>query len=136
MAAVAEYLGIATTRNDVLMSTHYPPSICATGAVPEQRLIEFLHVGQGSITNRYSLPIEMLRGTNWNLLDCSIVAADGAVKHPCGQDVMGYLIISTQNYAAMSIAPKTAMKGDTFISYTGKLNVDNDNNIRALISSE
>lgn len=79
-------------------------------------------------------PDSLPAGT-WRLAHYDVVDTYGTVKHPLGEDVVGYLLITPERYAAVTIAPLPLKKSsDGFTNFVGKLDYEGDKSIRPLVS--
>ncbi len=97
----------------------------------------YLQHYQGTGSAAYTgLPVK-LTASSWRLVDYQVVQADGSISRPFGTDAVGYLLVTPEHYAAVSIAPADkAQAAQSFISYLGKLNYQGDQSIHPLVSHD
>jgi hypothetical protein len=99
----------------------------------------YLEHFQGTGSSLYTgLPIALTTST-WRLVDYQLVKVDGTVSRPYGVNPVGYLLITPEHYAAVTIVPANKDKAQSaglFIGYTGKLNYQGDQSIHPFVNHD
>jgi Lipocalin-like domain len=136
---LAEYLSrldaeqsVATTETGSDIAAVYPSWFTSNIDLVHRTNLSDSYPGLAAYLSRINLPADLTAGT-WRLVDYAIISRDGSVHHPLGTDASGYLIISPERYAAVTIAPSSKSAG-TFISYAGKLDYQGDKSIYPFVS--
>lgn len=76
---------------------------------------------------------ESLPAGTWRLAHYDVIDADGTHRHPLGEKFAGYMLITPQRYAAVTITPDP-MSSDGVIHYVGTLNYDSNKSIHPVAS--
>jgi hypothetical protein len=120
---------------NIVMGGKDPHEVSVAPPGPEADLYLEHYQGTGSATYT-GLPVKLTANT-WRLVDYQIVQVDGTVSHPFGVNPVGYLLVTPEHYAAVTIAPTNkAQAAQLFISYTGKLNYQGDQSIHPFVNHD
>jgi Lipocalin-like domain len=104
-------------------------------ALPGPEADPYLEHYQG--TGQYTgLPVKLAVGA-YHLLDYEMINPAGKVQHPFGEDAVGYMLITPDHFASVSIAPADKVQAaQSFISYVGRLNFQGDRSIHPFVSHD